>query len=152
MDHDSSYDQTSICIQLASREIRAPNGALIALALTHLHIGVADGSFHSAIPSDLHVTHAVRNRRPCTTQHNTTLIDDFGGLFDNAPTHPLATESGNSVQQEKVVGRKRFEWDWISTVTRPGSRRLKNGQSSVPGEILEKRQLLSDDPITEMNT
>ncbi len=85
-------------------------------------------------------------------QHNTTLIDDFGGLFDNAPTHPLATESGNSVQQEKVVGRKRFEWNWISTVTRPGSRRRKNGQSFVPGEILEKRQLLSDDPITEMNT
>jgi len=131
--------------------LRTTSGSLglNAIAPTHLQLGIMDLSLHVAVSSH---RLAVSSLQESKTMHNTTLIGVFEDLGGPPVIHSSASKSAELVRPEKVTNPRRISCTLFSISAWNTPRNRRNRRCYVPAEILEQRQLLSDDPISELNT
>ena len=84
------------------------------------------------------------------TQHN---IRTSGlGLVEFSLIQDFASDTVETVQPEMTTKTKRFRLDLFSVFRAKTPRKRRVRHSSVSAEVLEQRQLLTGDPMSELNT
>ncbi|GEM_PF-1639438 len=118
-----------------------------------LQNSIAECNVPASVPADRQ--RGIQFRKSIHAQHNTTqhntLMSSLG-LVDCSSIQGLACDSVEPVGPERTTKPKRFRLDWFSVFGGKTPRQRRNRRSYVPAEVLEQRQLLAGDPMSELNT